>query len=167
MATGNLTSRATWGIDVRGKNALQRACKLFEDTELPVLRKTLEDAGRIFAGDVKREAPRHLVDAIEFTGIKGAGANQRAIVEASAPDAARQEFGRRPMPYNLPNRKKIRLDIAMALAKKGYKYRGSKARPYFGIKEGDHAIGRAKPEIEAKIRLAMKQEWERLASGGD
>lgn len=161
-----MARNASWGVEVTGKNRLGRALALLGDGDAPFLRKALDESGKLFEHLERSGAPRHIVGSIAFVGVTGAGANQKAIITAKAPDARRQEFGRAGKPYRTRGSargKRATYNLKAA----GYTYKGSKERPYIGVKRQDHAIAAAKPQITEKLTNAIHAEWERLGSEAD
>lgn len=150
-----------FAVRVDGLQALKKAMKAIGDTNAPFLTRAMEQAGPLVAAEVPKDAPRHLRGAVAFVGVRGIGGNVRALIEVSAPDANRQEFGRAPKPYLHSGTARGRRRT-YKLKRAGYVYKGSKARPYVGVKNKDHALGRALPIVGPIIERAILAEWNDL-----
>lgn len=150
------------GIAVEGIPSIRKALTAVGDGAW--LTKSMDEIGRDGRVDIQMDAPRHLINNVGFIGVRGEGTATRAMFKVSAPDAARQEFGRAPKPYRSRGSKKGKR-ATYNLRSGGYVYKGSKPRPYVGLKNRDHAIAKIQASAPPTIWRHLLDAWN--ARGGE
>lgn len=148
------------GIEVKGATALNRAMKALGETDAPFLGQAIDDGGKLLQGAVRPRAPGGMASKVEFSGVKGSGANLRALVKVKHPGAKSMEFGRTKYYEAFTGRRQ------KATGRKVTR-RGQQARPFVGVRNMDRAVGAVKPDIQVLIERAYTKEWDRLAGGPD
>lgn len=155
---------STWGIDLQGARALNRALKALAETDAPFLRQALEESGELLRNAAARRWPGRSGGRVRFAGVRGGkGHTLRAVVAMDHPGARSMEFGR----FNY-----YRGFRGRAVKATGQKFavgtgRGQRPRPFLGIVDGDAAIAEVQDEVGAKLGAAIDLEWERIGAGGD
>lgn len=144
------------GITVEGIPSIRKALTAVGDGAW--LKKSMDEVGRDGRVEVQMDAPRHLINSIGFIGVRGEGTATRAMFKVTAPDAARQEFGRAPKPYKTRGSKKGKR-ATYNIKRSDYVYKGSKPRPYVGLKNRDHALKRIEVKAPPIIWRNLMEAW--------
>lgn len=147
-------------VEVKGAKALTRALKSLGETEAPFLKQVLEDSGRLLEQATRSRAPGGIASKVDFTGVKGKGGAVRAVVTVKHAGAKSMEFGRTTYYEGFRGR-------AQKATGHKVKRKGQTAKPFMGVKRGDHAIGAVTDDVKTRLVRGYEQEWERLAGGSD
>lgn len=160
-----MAKQATWGIQVENLPRFKKAIKLLGDGNAPFLRAALNDAGQVADTEVTHFAPGAIASTVVFAGIKGAGANSKAIVAVKHPGARPMEFGRTYY-YRGWTGKPRGKGYIKGSGQRFKAARGQQPRPFIGIKNQDHAVASMAPKVTKLLGDAITQEWERVLGGG-
>lgn len=163
-----MAKQASFGVEFKNINRFKRAMKLIGDGDAPYLRAALNDAGEIADDEVSHFAPGALASAVAFTGVKGSGANSKAVIKVRHPGARPMEFGRTMYYRGWTGKPRGRGYIKGHGGTKFKVARGQAARPYVGLRNKDKAIESMSPKVTKMLGEAVQKEWARvLGSGGE
>ena len=150
-----------WKIEVRGAKSLHKALQILQETDAPFLREALETSGNLLRSEAAQRAPAGIAQTVAFVGVKGKGAQLRALIRVKHPGGKSMEFGRQYYYRGYRGRQMKMTGQRFKAAK------GQKAKPYLGIIKGDAAIAAARDKVETLILDAFEKEWIRIAGEGD
>ncbi len=85
---------ASWRVELRGVSTLNKALRVLQEPDAPILRGALEKAGRMLQGAAASRAPGGIGRKTGFTGVRGSKAGLRAAVTINHPGGRSMEFGR-------------------------------------------------------------------------
>src|SRR3990167_808178 len=83
-----------WKIEVRGATSLHKALQILGETDAPFLREALETSGQLLRAEAAQRAPAGIAQTVASVGVKGKGAQLRALIRVKHPGGKSMEFGR-------------------------------------------------------------------------
>lgn len=160
-------------IDVLGVKRLDRALRVFSETNPPFLQAAFEELGPYARSEVARRAPGTMGSKTELVGLRGAKylATTKIMIRVDHPGARAHEFGRQYFYTGFTRTKKSK---GRMVASKGEMIRtgrrvrrspGMAARPFVGIVAADRAVAAIAARMRAVLAEAIAREWDRLADG--
>lgn len=148
-------ARAGVSIEVTGMGAMKRRLKALDELDAPEMVTRLDKISRLADAEVSRDAPGSMGGRVSTRPAKKLGAT---IVFGTVkhPGAKAMEFGRTTYYTGYKGRNQ----------KSGTKVKrsGQKARPFVGIKQGDHAIGRLAEPVRRELAEGILDVWNRPES---
>lgn len=88
------SGNVSWGIQLEGVSTLNKALRVLQEDDLPILREALTKSGRLLQSAAASRAPGGIGRSVDFAGIRGTKAGIRALVRIDHPGGRSMEFGR-------------------------------------------------------------------------
>lgn len=172
---GKGSQAATWSVRTPGFASFRRRLQLLGEVDTPHLRRAIDAAGHLLAGEIRGGAPGSMGQKVDVGEARGKGARVSVRVAVYHPGAKAREFGRTKWyrsaqpgdVVGIGNNTQASIRRRGAFKGKGVAYneRSVPARPFVGVKAGDRAIGRAAPEVRRLIAEGMERTWADVLAG--